>query len=94
MAKGKKTGGRAKGTPNKVTSTMRENIKKVLDPYFQSEQFAQDIGALPSKERLDVVEKFTAYVVPKLQSTTLDVKSENTITIEDKLAQLAADNDI
>jgi hypothetical protein len=31
MATGKKTGGRKKGTPNKVTTTVRENTLAVFD---------------------------------------------------------------
>lgn len=31
MAKGKKTGGRQKGTPNKVSSTVKQNVIEVFD---------------------------------------------------------------
>lgn len=39
------------------------------------------------------MEKFTAYVAPKLQTTTLDVATETKKTIEDKLVELAGDEE-
>lgn len=89
MAKGKKTGGRQAGTPNKATATVRGAIAKMLDDYFNSATFEQDIAQLEPKDRVAAIEKFTAYAVPKLQATTLDMVVESKKTIEDKLAELA-----
>lgn len=93
MAKGKKTGGRTKGTPNKTSSAVRSAIAKMLDGYFNSETFARDIAELEPKDRVLAMEKFAAYVAPKLQSTTLDVTEESKKTIEDKLAELSEEQD-
>lgn len=72
--KGKKTGGRQKGTPNKTTSTLRTAISKIVNDYYNSETLLEDIYQLKPKERVDIMEKLAAYVVPKLQS--VDVNAE------------------
>lgn len=91
--KGKKTGGRVAGTPNKTSAVVRGAIAKMLDGYFNSETFAQDIAELEPKDRVAAMEKFASYVAPKLQTTTLDVATESKKTIEDKLVELAGEDD-
>ena len=93
MAKGKKTGGRQAGTPNKVSSTVRRAIAKMLDEYYNSETFVNDIAELEAKDRVAAMERFTAYVAPKLQTTTLDMTVESKKTIEDKLIELSEDEE-
>ncbi len=93
MAKGKKTGGRVAGTPNKASSAVRGAIAKMLDEYFNSDTFAQDIAELEPKDRVAAMEKFAAYVAPKLQTTTLDVANERQKTIEDRLVELSGDDE-
>lgn len=93
MAKGIKTGGRQAGTPNKTSAVVRGAIAKMLDEYFNSETFVSDIANLDSKDRVAAMEKFVAYVAPKLQTTTLDMTVDNKKTIEDKLAELSQDEE-
>ena len=81
------------GTPNKTSAVVRGAIAKMLDEYFNSETFAQDIAELDPKDRVAAMERFAAYVAPKLQTTTLDVASETKKTIEDKLVELSGDDD-
>ena len=81
------------GTPNKTSAVVRGAIAKMLDGYFNSETFAQDIAELDPKDRVAAMEKFAAYVAPKLQTTTLDVASETKKTIEDKLVELSEDEE-
>ena len=92
MALGKKTGGRVAGTPNKTSAIVRGAIAKVLDGYFNSKAFKDDMDALEPKERVAAMEKFAAYVAPKLQTTSLDMTVETKKTIEDKLIELAGDD--
>ena len=66
MARGIKTGGRTKGTPNKLTSNLREWLEKLINK--NRLQIERDIKALKPKERLMVLEKFMQYTIPKLQS--------------------------
>lgn len=93
MPTGKKYGGRVAGTPNKTTGAVRAAISKMLDGYFNSKEFEADIKALKPKERVEVMEKFAAYVAPKLQATTLDATIEAKRTIEDKLVSLSGEED-
>lgn len=93
MAKGKKTGGRTAGTPNKKTAAIREVVTNLVEEYSSSGQMMQDIAELEPKDRLAVITKLTEYVIPKLQSTTLDVAVESKKTIEDRLVELAEEDD-
>ena len=87
--KGKKTGGRTAGTPNRVTTAVRQVITAAVDGYYHSQQFIDDIRALDPKDRVAVFERLSAYVIPKLQSTTLDTTITSRRTIEDRLLQLS-----
>ena len=91
MAKGKKTGGRTKGTPNKASSAVRGAITKMLDGYFSSDMFVQHISLLYPKSRVAGMKKFASYVALKLQATTLDLTEESKKTIEDRLAELSGE---
>lgn len=93
MPKGVKYGGRKAGTPNKVTSTIRNVLSKTMDDYFMSKQFAEDIVSLEPKERVAIMEKLLQYAVPKLQATTLDVATEKKKTIEDTLIALSEEEE-
>ena len=81
------------GTPNKTSAVVRAAIAKMLDEYFNSDTFKNDIADLDPKDRVAAMEKFAAYVAPKLQTTTLDVASETKKTIEDKLVELSEDEE-
>ena len=61
-------GGRAKGTPNKVTATLREWIEKLITK--NKRQVERDLEALEPKDRLVMLEKFMQYVVPKQQAVS------------------------
>ena len=98
MARGKakgspKTGGRQKGTPNKATKAVRNILTTTIEDYVNSETFKQDFLALDAKDRLLLTTKFAEYVIPKLQSTSLDMTITNQKTIEDQLSELAEDED-
>ncbi|MDR0603597.1 MAG: hypothetical protein LBG80_04750 [Bacteroidales bacterium] len=61
-----KTGGRGKGTPNKVTTDLRAWINELLDSNRQ--QIMQDIKQLEPHQRVAFFEKMLCYAVPKMQS--------------------------
>ena len=90
--RGKKTGGRTKGTPNRTTKTARDILAETTSEYYNSEQFIKDLAVLDPKDRLTIMEKLTGYVVPKMQSTTIDATVETRKTIEDKLLELSENN--
>lgn len=93
MAKGFKTGGRQKGTPNKTTKALRDVITDAWRHYHESGLFMEDLLALDPDARITVMERYAQFVAPKLKAVDLDLcASTTTLTIEHRLAQLAADN--
>ncbi len=89
MAKGKKTGGRSAGTPNKVTSISKSIIVEMLSDYYESGLMQSDFTKLKPVERITIAEKLMQYVMPKMQSVAVDVDPETTKTIEDRLIELS-----
>ncbi|MCM1142185.1 MAG: hypothetical protein NC453_26745 [Muribaculum sp.] len=94
MAVGKKTGGRQKGTPNKSTLLGKAAIVELLADYNNSGLMASDFATLDPKDRLAIAEKLMQYVMPKMQSTSVDITTEEkSKTIEDMLSDLADENE-
>lgn len=89
--RGKKTGGRTKGTPNKTTANMREILSARWQEYYESGKFEEDIEALDPQSRASLMEKYAQYIAPKMKSVDVDLSSDVTITIEDRLAELCGD---
>ncbi len=90
---GTRYGGRKKGTPNKVTQTMREKIKDILDNYVDSGLMDSDLQKVKPVERLMIAEKLMQYSIPKLQSVEAEISVEGQKTIEDTLVELSKAND-
>lgn len=90
MAKGIKTGGRQKGTLNKVTNFNKQLINDLLATYSESGQMNDDFLNLEPKDRILIAEKLMQYVTPKMQSTAVDLSISNQdATIENTLSTLA-----
>ncbi|EEX17265.1 hypothetical protein [Prevotella veroralis] len=70
--RGLKTGGRKKGTPNKITSNLKEFIKGVIDE--NRTQIISDMRDLDPYQRLLFIERLISYVLPKQAS--VDVQSQ------------------
>ena len=50
----------------------------------------EDLDALPPKDRLDVMVKLMGFVLPKMQSTQVDLTANvNSASVEDDLTKLA-----
>lgn len=64
MAKGIKTGGRTKGTPNKTTARLRELLTESAEQYMASDMMADLKGATPA-ERLHHLREVLKLIVPK-----------------------------
>ena len=73
----KKQGGRSKGTPNKTTAEIRENVKTLIEMNLPKMQDWIDATAEenPSKA-IDIIIKLTDYVLPKLKSIEVVDNSE------------------
>jgi hypothetical protein len=61
--KGEKTGGREKGTPNRLTKELRSALKDLLHGEIQA--LPQRLDKLEDKERIYAVIKLLSYAVPK-----------------------------
>lgn len=86
----KKTGGRKKGTPNKVTESTRHWIGRLIED--NKAQIEEDLKALEPKERLQVLERFMQYTLPKMQSIQAkinlnDLTDEQLSTVIDEITQ-------
>jgi len=63
-----KTGGREKGTPNKVTKTVRESIFDIVSDNIGTVK--DDLKSLEPKERLQIISGLLPYIVSKRQETS------------------------
>ncbi len=70
MAKGKKTGGRNKGTPNQLTHQFRSKMVAILDAYTDGALFT-DFMMASAGERLAFISKMIAHVIPKAESESV-----------------------
>lgn len=62
MAKGNKTGGRVKGTPNRTTTKIKNLISDLLENKFT--KFEQELEELEGKDFVTAYLKLTQFVVP------------------------------
>jgi len=69
--KGLKTGGREQGTPNKLTSDLRERISDFLNDNWELIEI--DFKALQPDKRIMIFEKLLQYSLPRLQTTQLTI---------------------
>ena len=61
--------------------------------YLTSETFKEDFMSLDAKDRLLVITKLVEFVIPKYQSTSIDISVNEKKTIEDQLLTLAEDDE-
>lgn len=89
-----KSGGRAKGTPNKPKPA-REVVRAHSMDYFLPKvgetrsQFEKDLEMLTPSERVQAEIKLLRYHVPELKAVDIDASVTHQITIEDRLRELA-----
>jgi len=66
MAKGIKTGGRKKGTPNKLSTSIRETLADVLNDYTL-ESLKSDLSDLTPYERIKVATNLYRFALPPIK---------------------------
>jgi hypothetical protein len=69
MSKGKKTGGRQKGTPNKTTADIRFSVNTFISNNIDSIQATFD--KLEPIDQLKFIDRMLHYTLPKLSSEVL-----------------------
>lgn len=85
-----KTGGRAKGTPNKVTSSLRSFLLSLIND--NREQIERDLLDLQPYQRLCIIERFICYVIPKIsQDTYIEMEYKEIDKLIDSLSDEAID---
>jgi hypothetical protein len=75
------TEGRKKGTPNKVTSEVKEAFSKLLENNI--EKLQADIDKLEPKQRLDVILQIAKFIIPTMKAVEYEATIEtntNTFT--------------
>ena len=90
---GKKTGGRQKGSVNKVTNMSKAVISDLLTNYNSSGLMESDFMQLDGKDRITIAEKLMQYVMPKMQSVQGDIETHVKPSVADKLRQLSSHTD-
>lgn len=73
----KKTGGRLKGTPNKITGGLKQKIKEVVE--LEMSNFDEYLDELPPDKKIEYTLKLLSYVVPK--PTTFESIEDNKIEV-------------
>lgn len=68
-----KTGGRQKGTPNKLTKNVRNTLEKIISK--NARHIQRDLDALEPKDRLLLLEKFMQYIIPKQASVKAEIEN-------------------
>ena len=68
MASGIKTGGRIKGTPNRLTKELRIALKNIM--FQEIESIPEQLKFLDPKDRLELIIKLMPYVFPKVSSVS------------------------
>jgi hypothetical protein len=77
MAKGTKTGGRTKGTPNRTTNEIRNHFQKLVDDNLT--QLEKDIKDLEPKERIKTILELSKFVLPTLKATELTTATDTNL---------------
>ena len=65
-----KTGGRVKGTKNKITATQKQWIEDFLTR--KQPEMEKEWDKLEPKDKWQMFEKLTGYIVPKMTSAQID----------------------
>lgn len=86
-----KTGGRVKGTPNKVTAINKEVLTEISMGML--DKLPEMIKQLDPKEYVSAWIRINEFLIPKPQRLDVDLTSKQNLTIEARLKELAAENE-
>jgi hypothetical protein len=84
QAKKIKQGGRAKGTPNKTTSQMKEIISDVIENGLLP-RIHEDLTCLSPSERVKLLATLTRYYLPYKTAIETDQLEKIQIIIDDRI---------
>jgi len=86
-----KTGGRKKGTPNKVSAVNKELLTEIS--LGMIDKLPLMISQLDPKEYVSAFIRINEFLIPKPQRLDVDLNSNQNLTIEAKLRELAQENE-
>ena len=86
MAKGIKTGGRAKGSTNKINNDVKKAINEFISNNIADIQTVYD--SLEPKEKIQYLTKLLEYSVPKLKAVEQNINAGNELKINIKGLEL------
>ena len=78
---GKKYGGRTKGTPNKLSTEIKESLSLLISEAVSS----LDINAMSKSEKLKLIQLGLPYIVTKAQTEEVVEEQKFTVEIIDRL---------
>lgn len=82
-------GGRAKGTPNKTTSTVKEWLTELVDK--NRKQIEKDLKGMDPAERVKVFAQLLNFIVPKQQAVSVEATMQAEYAEMTKLLETAPD---
>lgn len=86
--KGKKTGGRVKGSENKATKEIKEAYKLLIESNIPNlTVWLERVAETEPKEALKYLSSLSEYVIPKLGRTEFSGEIDTTITVHFKDAE-------
>ncbi|MDB5281562.1 MAG: hypothetical protein JWO06_637 [Bacteroidota bacterium] len=74
MEKRQKTGGRRKGSCNKITIKTRQFLAEVFDTEIRN--FPKYIAELDTREKLDFCLRLAPYILPKIANISISVDDQ------------------
>lgn len=88
-----RSGGRAKGTPNKASAATKDILLDLINEYQDSELLKEDFTMLQPKERLGIFVKILPYIRPKLASVEHNITGQSRKTIDEALREMSGEQD-
>ena len=80
MIKKEKTGGRAKGTPNRTTAETKELLQAIISK--ELDKLGEMLELLEPNERINAVSKLLPYILPKQNEIILEKSEPQIITFK------------
>lgn len=78
MAKGFKTGGRTKNTPNKVTADIKESYRLLINENLGNmSNWLNEIAIKDPAKAFSIIIELSEYVIPKLARSDVDVNGNS-----------------
>lgn len=65
--------GRPLGTPNKVTTNIRDQLQLIVDEYFDSGKVVVDMNSMEPKDRLAFLSRILDYLIPRLRAEDMNL---------------------